>query len=204
MNFVFDFGGVLFNWQPAQLLQSALPHIAPDAERAAHWAAQIFQSYGGDWADFDRGTVSADDLVLRIAHRTGLNAADVQHLVDTVPAALQPLPDSVALLQRLHASGRRLYYLSNMPAPMAGHLERSHDFMRCFSAGVFSSHVHHNKPEPAIYEIAAQRFGHPAQDLVFLDDHLPNVVAARALGWNALHFRNAAQAEAEMATVGWL
>lgn len=204
MNFVFDFGGVLFHWQPAQMLQRELPHVAPNAERAAHWVAQIFQSYGGDWSDFDRGTVSPGDLVQRIARRTGLSVADVQQVVAAVPRELQPLPDTVALLRRLHETGLGLYYLSNMPAPIAAHLQHTHHFVRWFRTGVFSSQVQHNKPEPAIYEIAAQRFGHPVQELVFLDDHLPNVRAAQALGWNALHFKNAAQADAELRVAGWL
>ena len=204
MNFVFDFGGVLFHWQPASMLQRELPDMAPDADRAAHWVAQIFQSYGGDWGDFDRGTVGTAELVQRIARRTGLSETDVRQVVAAVPRELQPLPDSVALLRRLHEAGRGLHYLSNMPAPIAAHLQDTHQFLRWFSSGVFSSHVHHNKPEPAIFEIAAQRFGHPVHELLFLDDHLPNVMAARALGWNALQFKNAAQAEAELRAAGWL
>jgi putative hydrolase of the HAD superfamily len=148
LNVVWDFGRVLLRWRPKQLLRETLPHIASDAASAAHWAGQIFQSYGGDWADFDRGTVSPGDLVQRIARRTGLSTAEVQRVVEAAPLELQPLPDSVALLQRLHAAGCGLFYLSNMPAPFAEHLERSHAELRLFRDGVFSARVHHNKPEP--------------------------------------------------------
>jgi putative hydrolase of the HAD superfamily len=202
MKIVFDLGGVLFHWQPEQMLQRELPHVATDAAAARHWVSEIFQSYGGDWGEFDRGTVSVPELVQRISRRTGLAAADVQRVVDAVPHELQPKADTVALLRRLHAAGRGLYYLSNMPAPYAEHLE-ANDFFSCFSDGVFSARVHHNKPEPAIFALAAQRFGHAPQDLVFLDDHEPNVHAARAAGWQALHFSNAAQAEAALRVSGW-
>ena len=76
--FVFDFAGVLFSWQPLVLLRQVLPQHATDAASAAHWAAQIFQSYGGDWAEFDRGTVEPDELVSRIARRTGLASGAVE------------------------------------------------------------------------------------------------------------------------------
>ncbi len=198
MNLVFDFAGVLFSWQPAQMLQRELPQIAPDAERAAFWVAQIFQSYGGDWGDFDRGTVSVPDLVQRIAKRTGLSTADVQRVVDSVPRELQPVAETVALLRRLRDAGHALYYLSNMPAPYATQLEQTNEFLSWFRDGVFSARVHHNKPEPAIFDIAAQRFGHAPASLLFLDDHLPNVVAARQQGWQALHFKNAAQAAGDL------
>ena len=195
---VFDLGGVVLHWQPTRLLQRELPHLAIDDNTAAQLAGQIFQSYRGDWGDFDRGAVSVPQLVQRIARRTGLAARDVQRVVDGVPAELQPQPDSVALLRRLRAAGCELHYLSNMPAPYADLLELRNDFFAWFKSGVFSGRVHHNKPEPAIFALAAQRFGAAPQELLFIDDHLPNVQAAQALGWQAFLFSSAAQAEAEL------
>ncbi len=135
--------------------------------------------------------------------RTGLARADVQRVVDAVPHELQPIPETVELLRRLRDEGRHLTFLSNMPAPYAEHLEREHGFVRWFEDGVFSGRVRAAKPEPAIFQLAAQRFGRLPQDLVFLDDVPANVDAARALGWNALHFVDAAQAEAELRANGW-
>jgi putative hydrolase of the HAD superfamily len=204
MKLVFDFGGVVFHWQPTQLLQRVLPERATDQAQAAYWVGAIFQGYGGDWGDFDRGTVQPAALVQRIAQRTGLTAGEVQRVVDGVADELQPQPATVALLQRLHAAGRELHYLSNMPAPVAAQLQARHAFLGWFKGGVFSSHVGLNKPEPEIYALAAQRFGGAPGQLVFLDDHLPNVEAARAAGWQALHFSDAARAEAELQARGWM
>ena len=206
MKIVFDFGGVLVNWHPVAMLQREIPHVAHSTAEAVHWAAQIFQGYTGDWGEFDRGALQIPELVQRIVGRTGLAAADVQAVVDGVPRELQPIPESVALLHELHAAGHELYFLSNMPAPYADHLQGSNDFMSCFTDGVFSGRVGHNKPEKAIFELAAKRFGAAhAHDLLFLDDHLPNVQAAQGLGWQALQFTSAAQARAllhERALVG--
>lgn len=198
MNFVFDFANVLFGWQPTAVVRHALPLQALDEASAAHWAREIFQGYGGDWAEFDRGTVEPDALVERIAVRTGLPPDAVRRVVDAVPIALQPIAATVDLLTRLHALGDPVYFLSNMPAPYADHLDRSHSFLRCFTDGVYSGRVQLIKPEPAIFELAARRFGVLPGELVFLDDHLPNVEAARAAGWQALHFIDAAQCEREL------
>ena len=200
---VFDLGAVLLNWQPQQMLMRELPHLATDAAQATFWQQQIFQSYGGDWGDFDRGTVEVPELVQRISRRTGLAAADVLTVVHAVPRELQPIAQSVALLNQLGDAGHELHFLSNMPAPYADQLEATHAFFKRFRSGVFSGRVHHNKPEAAIYELAAARFGGSPQELVFMDDHLPNVQAARALGWNALHFSDAAAAAAELRAAGW-
>jgi putative hydrolase of the HAD superfamily len=202
MKIVFDFGGVLFNWHPPTLLKRELPLRATDEASARHWVAEIFQGYGGDWGDFDRGSVAPEELVERIARRTGLGTAEVQTVVDGVPAELQPMADSVALLGRLREAGRELYFLSNMPAPYATHLEAEHDFVGWFRDGVFSARVGLVKPERAIFELAATRFGATPQELVFLDDHLPNVEAARAAGWTALHFSDASRCEGELRALG--
>jgi len=199
---VFDFGAVVFHWQPTRMLMRELPQRATDDTQAAHWAAQIFQGYGGDWADFDRGTVNVPELVSRICARTGLDPAEAQTAVDGVARELQPQADTVALLQRLHAAGRRLHYLSNMPAPIADQLEARNPFMQCFESGVFSGRVRLIKPDPAIYRLAAERFGASPEELLFIDDHPPNIAAAKALGWDGFVFTSAAQAQQELAARG--
>jgi putative hydrolase of the HAD superfamily len=198
MRIVFDFAGVLFRWQPLELLRRELPLLAIDPASARRLAEDIFQAYGGDWAEFDRGTVDVPELVQRIAARTGLRPQDVRAVVDAVPAELKPIPETVALLRRLHAEGRRLHFLSNMPKPYADHLEREHAFIDCFESGVISARVGQIKPEPEIFEIAARRFEAEPAQLLFLDDVLDNVRAARQAGWQAIHFVGAADSEAQL------
>lgn len=201
---VFDFAGVLFTWSPPRLLKREIPEHAFDDASAAHWAAQFFQSYEGDWLEFDRGTVSVPALIDRISRRTGLPPEAVQRVVDGVPHELQAIAETVALLARLRAAGHRLFFLSNMPEPYSRHLERTYDFVGAFESGVFSADVHLVKPEPSIFEFAARRFGLAPQQLMFMDDHPPNVTAAQALGWNAFVFTSAQQAEANLRARGWI
>ena len=89
-------------------------------QRRAHWSTQIFQGYGGDWGDFDRGTVERRPLAERIAraHRPG---------APTRCAASSTRVPARAAADRRHggaaarAARRRppLYFLSNMPEPYA-------------------------------------------------------------------------------------
>jgi putative hydrolase of the HAD superfamily len=201
---VFDFGGVLFHWKPSRLVQRELPLRAPDEASGQRWAEAVFQGYGGDWAEFDRGTLEVPELVQRIAARTGLHADEALRVVMGVPVELQPQPDTLDLLRRLRDAGHGLHYLSNMPRPFAAVIEARNPFIAWFRSGVFSAREGVIKPEPAIYELAATRFKAQPDELVFLDDHLPNVLAARALGWHALHFSTAATAEAAMRDAGWM
>jgi putative hydrolase of the HAD superfamily len=138
---VFDFAGVVFSWQPLVLLQQVLPQLASDEASARHWVQQIFQSYGGDWAEFDRGTVSADELVERINRRTGLAEADARAVVQAVPPSFQPIAGTVDLLLRLRRPDRPLFFLSNMPAPYADHLDHHHPVDDWFGDGLYSGRV---------------------------------------------------------------
>jgi putative hydrolase of the HAD superfamily len=54
------------------------------------------------------------------------------------------------------------------------------------------------KPEPEIYARTLERLGLAAQACAFLDDVDVNVEAARELGLHAIHFRDTAQATAEL------
>jgi putative hydrolase of the HAD superfamily len=204
LRIVFDFGGVLFNWRPRDLVRRFLPGHATDDASVLRLVAGVFQGFGGDWAQFDRGVLEADELVHRIATRTSLPASDVAALVAGVPPSLTPRPDTVDMLLRLRAAGVTLHFLSNMPRPYAAHLDRTHpELMRQFERGLYSSHVQLIKPEAALYELASRQFDAPAERLVLLDDIAANVDAARANGWKALQFTDAADCEQALRAHGW-
>ncbi len=204
MNIVFDFGGVLFDWRPHEFMARLLPQRAPTAAAAHALVGEFFEGYGGDWGEFDRGTIEAAALAERIAQRTGLTLDEARRVIAAVPHELQPVSDMVALLPRLQAQGHALYYLSNMPASYAEHLEATHDFMGLFRDGVFSARVQMIKPEAEIFAHAQQVFGIQAADTLFIDDVAHNADAARRAGWQAVHFNDPAQCERELVARGLL
>ncbi len=199
--YIFDFGAVVFRWPPLELMAEVLPQRVPDRHAAALVVERFFQGFGGAWGRFDRGEIELPELTRALVAQTGLEADEVGRVIDAVPAALTPMSGTLDWLSRLRAQGHRLYYLSNMPAPYADHLEREHDFLGWFRDGVFSARVRLGKPDAAIFHLALQRFGECAEDCVFVDDHPANVAAARAIGLRAVQFHNAAQAEAEAAAL---
>lgn len=58
------------------------------------------------------------------------------------------------------------------------------------------------KPDPRVYEFAAEQAGAAAQRCLFVDDTLPNVEAARELGMHGLHFTHADQLRAVLRGLG--
>lgn len=191
---VFDVGGVIVRWQPLELMRRHFPDDARDDARARTLMGRVFQTFSldADWAAFDRGEVEAEVLADRIAARTGLARAQVRSLIEAIPEHIQPMPESLAILEALRAHGRRLAVLSNMPRPYADHLEREHPCFGWFEHRTWSGRLGVMKPQREIFDHvrAAVGVSHPSK-LLFVDDHAGNVEAARALGWRAIHFTSA-------------
>lgn len=192
--FIFDLGAVVFRWRPASVLAQVLPEHAPDAARAQALARLFFQGVDSPWGRFDRGLVSLPELLAEQARHTGLTQDEVLSVVEAVAEELQPLPDTVAWIKQLQAARHPLYFLSNMPAPLADHLELVQPVMRRFRGGVFSARVRLGKPDPAIFLFALERFGLLPHEAVFVDDHPANVEAARGCGLAAVQFVEAGEA----------
>ncbi|PND40051.1 HAD family phosphatase [Paucibacter aquatile] len=204
MNIVFDFGGVLFRWHPPSLLARVWPHRVADAAQGEALAAEFFENYAGAWGAFDQGLIDAPTVIERISARTGWPPEEVAQVVAAVPDELQLQPGTVALIEGLKQAGHRLFFLSNMPAPLADHLERSHPLHQWFEQGVFSGRVQVVKPGVEIFELACRQFGVEPESCLFLDDHPVNIAAAQALGWQTLLFRSAEQASQELRARGLL
>jgi putative hydrolase of the HAD superfamily len=206
MNLVFDFGAVLFTWKPAELLADRFPRQAGEAAAAAQLAQAVFGH--PDWHEFDRGALAMDTVVARTSARLALDPQVFGDFVAGIGEQLAPMMPTVALLERLHhlrsqQPGLGLYYLSNMPEPYARVLEQRHAFLQWFDGGIFSGDVLHIKPNPAIYRLLQDRYALEPTQTVFIDDLLANVQAARALGWQGVHFESPQQLHAELTAFGF-
>ena len=203
MNFVFDFGAVLFTWRPADLLAQSFPQQAGTPDAATALAHAMFAH--ADWNSFDQGTLAMDLLISRTSERLDLDAQVLRELVAHIGERLQPMPETLALLEQLRIlrsqqPGVRLYYLSNMPEPYARALERRHAFLQWFDGGIFSGDVLHIKPNPVIYQLLQSRYTLDPAKTLFIDDLLANVLAARAQGWHAVQFESAEQLQIHIFT----
>ena len=190
MNIVFDFGAVLFDWQPAQLVAQHFPERSGAPGQARELAQSLFGH--ADWQGFDSGTLALDQVVSRSALRLDLPQARLHGALAPIGERLAPIAGNVELLSGLRErrnsqGGLKLYFLSNMPAPFARALEQRHDFLSWFDGGIFSGDVKLGKPDPAIFNLLASRYRLDSAETLFIDDSLVNVQAADALGWQTIH-----------------
>lgn len=103
-------------------------------------------------------------------------------------------------LEDFRSGGLFVGLLTNLPPSWERHRRYMIGDER-FDAMVRSYAVRSRKPEPEMFRIAADRAGRAAADCVLVDDLERNCAGAEAVGWQAVRFRDAEQAAAEVAAI---
>ena len=192
-NVIFDFGGVLVNWRPQEIIDSFY------AEPLLRDALRAHALQHDDWLDMDRGMLDEASVARRCAARMARPESELTAFFDHVRGALTPIEPTVALLRELRGrAGLNLYGLSNMSETIFAYLDGRHDFFKLFDGIVVSAAVKLLKPEPAIYEHLRDRFALHFAESVFIDDLERNVESARRLGLPAIRFESPAQVRREL------
>ncbi len=190
---VFDFGGVLFDWNPRYLFRQ---FFDGDGESLERFLTEIGFF---DWdAGMDRGRPfgeAVDEWCAKFPHYAGMIRAFDSRWVETVGG---PIPGSADLLMRLREAGHPLYGLSNWSVEKFSVLRAKYAYIGAFRQILLSGEIGICKPDPRIFEAFLERTGLRPEALLFIDDSPPNIAAAQTLGWNAVHFISIKELELEL------
>ncbi len=190
---IFDYGNVLCQSQPAADTQAMASILDLSVPRFTEIYWQFRVAY--DDASLDPCTYWT--TVARTASRE-LAPPQIDALVEIDSRSWShPVPLVPQWARELRASGLGTALLSNMPAPVRDYVLRC-AWLPEFDAHTFSCDVRICKPDPEIYHDCLTKLGAKASEVLFLDDREPNVRAAEALGWHAVHFTDAAHAAGEI------
>jgi 2-haloacid dehalogenase len=196
---VFDLGGVLLDWNPHYLYCDKLGLDPVEVD-------QFLQEVGfSAWnKEQDRGrpfTAATAELSAQFPHYHDLIHAYDQHYADSIRGVIQPVVDILKIVKN---KGFSLYVLSNWSAEKFREVRPQYEFFEWFDGMIISGEVGLIKPEKAIFDVLLERIGHPAEDCLFIDDHLPNIQAASDLGFQTHHFQSAMQFHAALLGLGIL
>ncbi|MBP0595160.1 HAD family phosphatase [Paraburkholderia sp. LEh10] len=198
---VFDFGGVLIDWNPQYLYRQL---ITDDEERrwfltnvcTMDW---VIRQDGGQ--PIAEGTV---ELVAKFPEHEALIRAFYERWHEMVAGVLD---DGVATVEKLEAADVPLFGLTNWSGETFPYAWEHYPVLRRFKDIVVSGRVKMVKPDPAIFAEMLRRIHAHLPDvkpheLVFIDDNVKNAEAATALGWHGVHHTNAAETEAKLRALG--
>lgn len=189
---VFDVGRVLFQWDFRHLFRKMID----DADELEWFVTHVVTE---QWHfQHDAGTPLAEMLPKRIAefprYAEHIEAYGAR-FNESIPG---PVPGSLELVERIDAAGHPLFAITNFGAEFWACFRPTQPVFDRFRDIVVSGEERLTKPDPAIFELAARRFGHAPASMLFIDDSAANIAAARDCGWQVHHFIDAALLEEDL------
>lgn len=196
---VFDFGGVLVEWDPHTLYR---PFFNSDDAAIDRFLREIgfhewnLQQDGG--RSFDEGVAALSAQFPQYAH---LIRAYHECYADSI---IGPVAGSVEILRACKAAGYPLYGLSNWAQEKFDLIRPKYDFFDCFDDILISSTVNLVKPDPRIFEVFLKQIHRRAEECVYIDDSAVNAATADRLGFITIRFESPAQLATELDRLGVL
>ena len=197
--FLFDLGNTLIKLAYERVLEG----VCRDANVTRDQLIAILEQPGG-YRDLERGAVTFREFYDFLRDRADYRGTtlDLHHVWSdffdgTVPGA-------EALLERLREK-YRIAFLTNSNEVHAEVIPRQFaSLFRKDDRFVFSHRFRVAKPDPEIFRRALEVIGALPQNVVFVDDLIENVLAARLLGIQSFQFVDAEQVTQELKAEGLL
>lgn len=193
---VFDVGRVIVQWQLRSLFEKLI-----DDEQELDWFLSNVVTEAWHF-EHDAGRPLAEMVPERKAQfpdHARLIDAYATRFLETIPG---PVPGTAPLIERLAAKGVPQFAITNFGADFWPEFYPTQPALQNFRDIVVSGQEKLAKPDPAIFELAAARFGYVPAQMLFIDDNAANIAAARKLGWQVHHFTDAAALADDLAGRG--
>jgi 2-haloacid dehalogenase len=182
---VFDVGRVLVEWD----LRHLFAKLIADPVELDWFQANVVTP---DWHfQHDAGRPLAEMVPERkteFSHFARLIDAYAIRFNESIPG---PVPGSFEIVEALVGRNVPLFAITNFGAEFWDGFRPTEPIFDHFRDIIVSGVERMVKPDPAIYQLALTRFDLEPGEAIFIDDNLPNVVAARENGFIGHHFTDA-------------
>ncbi|PYP15220.1 MAG: 2-haloalkanoic acid dehalogenase [Gemmatimonadetes bacterium] len=196
---VFDFGGVLMDWNPRYLYRKLFPGDDTAMER---FLAEIGFTEWNQQQDAGRAfSLAVTELVNRFPSYADLIQAYDERWEESIAG---PLQGTVDLLLPLQQAGLELHGLSNWSSEKFAAVRAKYSFFQLFATILLSGDVKLIKPDSRIFQALLERIGRSAGECVFIDDSEENITTARSLGFETIRFESPEQLRSALQQRGLL
>jgi len=136
------------------------------------------------WRDVERGAISQQEFETKLASMLGLSP---DGLIEQLLADLQPEPRMLAAVAAARGAGVRVAITSNSWGTKPYDPYEGWELPKLADVVLISHELGMRKPDPRIYQLAAERLGLAPTECVLIDDIAANLPAARELGMRTIH-----------------
>ena len=195
---VFDVGRVLYRWN----LRNLFEKMIVDEKRLDFLLSEVVTEQWHFQHDAGRplGEVVPERQAVYPDYADAIEAYATR-FNESIPG---PVPGSLEIVRDLDAAGLPLFAITNFGAEFWDGFRPTAPIFDLFRVIVVSGKEKIAKPDAAIFALAAERFGHDPEAMLFIDDNADNIAAARVLGWQVHHFRDAPTLRADLESRGLL
>ncbi len=180
---IFDLGNVLIDWNPAYVYRT----IFETEEEVKHFLDHVCSPEWNEAQDGGRSLQEATDILIAEFPEQEANIRAYYGRYEEMLGG--PLPGSVEILRGLKESKNyRLLALTNWSAETFPVALRKFDFLGWFDGIVVSGVEKNRKPFPDFYQLLLDRYEVKAEEALFIDDNFRNILAAREMGIESIHF----------------
>lgn len=184
---IFDFGGVLVDWNPHYLYD---PYFG-SREKADWFLANICNSAWN--VQMDGGKPFAEGIAELVAQYPEWEKEIRMYRGEWLKMMGGQIPGMQTIVEELKANGCRVYGLTNWAADTFALVRHTYPVFGLLDGIVVSSEEKVAKPNPRIFRILLERYHVNPEEAAFIDDNMPNIEAAKVLGLHTILFRSAEQ-----------
>ncbi|HEY4874335.1 MAG TPA: HAD family phosphatase [Puia sp.] len=190
---VFDLGGVLIDWNPDYVYRT----IFPDDEERKWFYENICTPDWNEEQDAGRTLQAATEELLK---KFPEHEKNIRVYYDRWQEMLGgPIHETVEILHHLkHKTDIRLYALTNWSAETFPVALQLYDFLHWFEGRVVSGEEKTRKPFTEIYKRLVERYNIIPENAIYIDDNYRNLIPAKELGFNIIHFQSPQQFKKEL------
>ncbi|MCX6801394.1 MAG: HAD family phosphatase [Candidatus Diapherotrites archaeon] len=176
-----DFGGVVFS--------DIFPGFSEryKAKKGLN-EEKVFSSFKGEhWRRYETGKIGEEEFLGVVAKNLGTNES-IEELRKEVLATIVPLHENIEFYRKV-SKKYKLAGFSNNSIEFMAHSVGQAD-VSFFSKIFNSAEIGLRKPDMKFYEFALKELGVAPQKIVFIDDKEVNLVPAKKLGMNVIHYKD--------------
>jgi 2-haloacid dehalogenase len=194
---LFDLGGVVIDWNPRHLYRKV---FGGDAARMEFFLTTVCPLEWNELQDAGRPlSIGTEERVREYPEWEAEIRAYYDRWVEMIG---DEIPESAELLGELSDARIRLFALSNWSLETFPLVRDRFSLLARFERIFLSGEAGVAKPDPRFYEFALRQIDVPRNNLLFVDDNLRNVEAARTLMLPSIQFRNTIQLRRDLRTLG--
>ena len=191
-NIVFDFGGVLVDWNPRYMYNK----LFDDDQQMEHFLTHICTNSWNMQQDAGRPLAEATKLLIK---QFPQHASLIKRYYDDWEEMLKgDIPENSRVIKPLKDKNYRLFGLTNWSGETFPIAYAKYEFFSEFEGIVVSGDVKMIKPDKDIYLLLLERYQIKSENSLFIDDNLNNIKTAIDLGFHTIHLHDNLNLEQEL------